>query len=153
MDRQTLLKFVFPFLLVTAGVVWYRNLSGDTAPRRSAGQTADVPRRAQVRKLITDYQELQVRVPTAEAVDEWGRDPFQRLAAETVRHPPDAVPEQQPVPDFHLDAVMVDPGQAIAIINGEEVLLNGRVQGFSVTEISPDRVLLNDGKRTVELRL
>ena len=153
MNRQTLLKAIFPVLILVAVYVWSQNFSTGTAPGRTDRKKKASAQHTGVRDLMARYQQLQGSAPQLDSSGGWGRDPFRQPVDVVVRRRPVPEPQPKPLPELRLNAVMVNPDNAVAVINGEEVVLNGQVEGFAVTEILPERVLLSDGQRTVELRL
>ena len=72
---------------------------------------------------------------------EWGRNPF--LLSERV----------MALSGFNLMGILWDEASPTAIINDTVVGINDSIEGSRVVDIKKDRVILTDGKNTVELRL
>ena len=77
----------------------------------------------------------------------WGRDPF-FLAGVRAQKPRET--EAQPLA---VSAIIFRPGRAVAIINDRIVRTGEAVDGRRVSEILPDRVILREGGRMIELRV
>ena len=71
----------------------------------------------------------------------WRRDPFSRGADTSV------------ITGLHLSGILWDAQNPMAIINGRTVRLGEEFDGYQVTEITSDRVLISDGTDTLQLRL
>src|SRR5581483_1454871 len=81
---------------------------------------------------------------------EWGRDPF----VLPVR--PTGEPYQvanQVEKQLSLSAIIYNNGTGAAIINGRIVRKGDQIEGMEIGEIHPDRVLLREGLRNLELRV
>ncbi len=52
-----------------------------------------------------------------------------------------------------LQSVLISPGRKVAIINGQEVRLNGKFGNARVTRITETEVVLRDGKNIQKLKL
>lgn len=70
----------------------------------------------------------------------WGRNPFVQREIALRKIP-------------FLQGVAWDEKKPKAVINGEILGVGGQVEGYRVTEIQKDRVLLNDGQQDLELRM
>lgn len=55
--------------------------------------------------------------------------------------------------DFILGGILWDVNKPAAIISGEVVAKGDSVGSYVVVEVQPDRVILNDGEKDIELRL
>lgn len=78
---------------------------------------------------------------------EWGRDPFVLPAQ------PAGTTEGAPPGTFSLSAIIYNNGRGAAIINSGIVRKGDRVEGMAVEEIYPDRVVLSEGSRILELKV
>ncbi|NQT47149.1 MAG: hypothetical protein HQ593_06740 [Candidatus Omnitrophica bacterium] len=74
------------------------------------------------------------------AVSEWGKDPF---TYRPLAH----------MGDLKLGGIVWDEEAPTAIIDGEIVGVGDEIEGNIVVEIQPDKVILNDGTKIVELTL
>jgi hypothetical protein len=74
------------------------------------------------------------------AFEDWGRNPF-------------VISSSGGPLRFILKGILWDAARPSAIINGEIVEKGGRIGPCMVLDIKPDKVLLNDGTRDLELRL
>jgi hypothetical protein len=68
----------------------------------------------------------------------WGRNPFLPGSAAAV---------------LDLSGILWDEEAPKAIISGNIVAVGDKVEGNTVVDIRPDRVILNDGNKTIELKL
>lgn len=71
----------------------------------------------------------------------WGRDPFARGAG------------AGQISGLNLSGILWDASAPIAIINGQMLRVGEELEGYRVTEITQDRVLLTDGAHTVSLHI
>lgn len=71
----------------------------------------------------------------------WHRDPFSQASGgqETV--------------GLTLSGILWDAARPLAVVNGTPVAVGDDIDGFRVTEITPERVVLSDGTQTHQLRL
>jgi hypothetical protein len=80
---------------------------------------------------------------------DWGRDPF-------VLPVPSGEPQQvmnEMEKPFSLSAIIYNNGAGTAIINGRILRKGDQIEGMEVGEVHPDRVLLREGLRNLELRV
>lgn len=87
-----------------------------------------------------DLQVRQRQRDRAQALT-WTRDPFTGLRADGV------------VSQLTLSGILWDQAQPVAIINGEMRHIGDSFEGYHVTEIQQDRVVLTDGQHSVTLTL
>ena len=71
----------------------------------------------------------------------WGRDPFTGGAAGAE------------VSGFDLSGILWDATQPIAVINGQMLRVGDELEGYKVTQIAQDSVLLSDGSQTLTLAI
>ena len=71
----------------------------------------------------------------------WGRDPFAK-----------GVTEGQ-VGGMALSGILWDTKSPLAIINGQMLHIGDEVDGYHVTEITPERVAITDGADTFQLQV
>ena len=72
----------------------------------------------------------------------WDRDPFSsHLLAMHV------------VETLALNGILWDATQPMAIINGQTLSIGQEVDGYRITSISPDHVLVTDGNQTLQLNI
>lgn len=81
---------------------------------------------------------------------EWGRDPFVLPARPTGE--PHQVMNEVDKP-FSLNAIIYNNETGAAIINGRIVRKGDQIEGMEVSELLPDRVLLREGLRILELKV
>ena len=79
------------------------------------------------------------------AYKNWGRNPFTvtSAAGHAVNSPG----------GLRLGGIVYDPHDIFALINDEVAHVGDQVAGKKVVEIKPDRVILSDGSRNIELKL
>ncbi len=71
----------------------------------------------------------------------WRRDPFAQAAA------------AQSTLGFTLSGILWEAARPLAVVNGTAVMVGDEIEGFRVTEITPEQVVLTDGTQTYRLRL
>lgn len=134
MKREKILQFVFPVLVVIAVWVWGRafmpkSFSRVSSPPELSGNL--------------EISRPPVSPPRAERVKssyaDWGRNPFEA----------DAQRSKQSI----LNGILWDPQAPQAIINGEIAGVGAKVGIYTVVDIKPAVVILNDGTADLELRL
>lgn len=81
---------------------------------------------------------------------QWGRDPFVLPARPTGE--PHQVMNEVDKP-FSLNAIIYNNETGAAIINGRIVRKGDQIEGMEVSELHPDRVLLREGLRILELKV
>ncbi|MFT4550554.1 MAG: hypothetical protein ACI9UA_000129 [Pseudoalteromonas tetraodonis] len=93
------------------------------------------------------------------ALAEWTvqpeRNPFRSQPAEEAKgliaaEDPAALGSE--VPDLKLSAIWLDKGRKLAVINGRVVDVGDRILDFQVTEILPDRIILNGSGHQMVIR-
>ncbi|MBZ0166623.1 MAG: hypothetical protein K8I00_07420 [Candidatus Omnitrophica bacterium] len=149
-----MLKWLFPFLVVLALFVWGNIFMGGGRKKESVSikpRSRQVVNHADFQKLVREHLRADQRAESPAEGPGWDRDPFFLNVVKAAVEPEMARTVEASVPVLHLDAVVVDSSGPVAVINGEELSLNGRIGAFTVTEISEEKVMLNDGRRTVEL--
>ncbi|MBI2885161.1 MAG: hypothetical protein HYY15_03195 [Candidatus Omnitrophica bacterium] len=72
----------------------------------------------------------------------WRRDPFAQ--ASTAQHS---------TLGFTLSGILLDAARPLAVVNGTAVAVGDEIEGFRVTEITAEQVVLTDGTQTYQLRL
>jgi hypothetical protein len=63
-----------------------------------------------------------------------------------------AVVEPDPSAGWRLKAVLIAPGRSVAVIDDRSVVLNGEFEGYTLTEIEADHVVLKSPQKTLVLR-
>lgn len=81
---------------------------------------------------------------------EWGRDPFV-LPVRPVGEPQQVANAMEK--PFSLSAIIYKNGAGTAIINGRILRKGDQIEGMEISEVYPDRVLLREGLRNLELRV
>ena len=81
---------------------------------------------------------------------EWGRDPFV-LPVRPVGEPQQTTNQMEK--PFSLSAIIYNNGTGAAIINGRILRKGDQIEGMEISEVHPDRVLLREGLRNLELRV
>jgi hypothetical protein len=84
--------------------------------------------------------------------EDWGRDPFEFPKNNVGTGNANSSPKEY-LPRFTLSAIILDGGRSSAIINGEFYSVGQSVSGFTIINISTDRVTLKRATRTLVLNL
>ena len=130
-------KIILIVLGVAAVLVWlprFNIFKGSGAERFKAG----------IVKAL-DFQVLQKRQKKRTAYKNWARNPFTVTAA--------AGPAVNSPGGLRLGGIVYDPHDIFALINDEVAHVGDQVAGKKVVEIKPDRVILSDGSKNIELKL
>jgi hypothetical protein len=139
MKREKILKIVWPFLIGILVLVWVQALKS-AGPQRSSDQSRDIAVIAGsgggAPVFVTPEMSGQSK---KSSYPDWGRNPF--VVSSAVSQ------------EFILGGILWDVNKPAAIINGEVVAKGDSVGSYVVVEVQPDRVILNDGEKDIELRL
>jgi hypothetical protein len=94
-------------------------------------------------------------VDTSAVHGSWGRDPFLRAGSQAAgrARTDTAGSKKRRTPRFELTAVLIDGDTGAAVINGEVCRRGCVIQGYTVERISPGRVTLTKGQKTIALKL
>lgn len=139
MNREKVLKIVSPVLVGILVLVWGRALKG-TGPRRPSEQSRDIAVIAGSGGGAPVFGTPEISgQPKKSSYPDWGRNPFVFSSAVSQ--------------DFTLGGILWDVNKPAAIISGEVVAKGDSVGSYVVVEVQPDRVILNDGEKDIELRL
>ena len=78
-------------------------------------------------------------------------DPMQpiRYQATSVRQ---ATTKDVTTKDWTLTAVLISAGRSVAVVNGKSLQKGEILDGYKLVEITPDKVLMRNGKRKLVLR-
>lgn len=129
MRRLALLLFDLLIVLFFAG---WAVFSADAAPGETSLSDMNLPFLEQKREAIS-----------------WGRDPFfLPIESEPVKEV-----EQKRDQPFLLNAIIYKEGQGAAIINDRIVRMGDYIEGMLVQEVQPDRVVLKEGGKVIELKV
>lgn len=139
MNREKALKIAWPVLIGILALVWGRALKG-TDPRRTNEQSRDIAviagSEGGASAFVTPKMSGQ---PKKSSYPDWGRNPFVFSSAVSQ--------------EFILGGILWDVNKPAAIIGGEVVAKGDSVGSCVVVDVQPDRVILNDGEKDIELRL
>ena len=136
MNRENILKALWPVLICILVLVWIRAFKG-TGSRRSGEQSLD--RAMIVRAGGTGAGPVIPSRPRKSSYADWGRTPF--VFSPGVSQ------------DIVLGGILWDANRPAAIISGEIVEKGNSIGSFLVVDIQKDHVILSDGEKDVELRL
>ncbi|OGX37638.1 MAG: hypothetical protein A3G91_04465 [Omnitrophica WOR_2 bacterium RIFCSPLOWO2_12_FULL_50_9] len=140
MNREKTLKIILPVLVVLGILVWVRAFRVlGSGPRPSQGSDSQ--------NILPGAVEISGSIPTTpvppkkkSTFEDWGRNPFVSSSS--------GGPQR-----LILNGILWDTVRPSAIIDGEIVEIGGRIGPCTVLDIKPDKVLLNDGTRDLELHL
>ena len=146
MNREKALKIVSPFLIGIMVLVWVQALKG-AGPRRPSERSRGIAVIAgPADRLPSGGGGAPVFMtprmsgqPKKSSYPDWGRNPFVFSSAVSQ--------------EFILGGILWDVNKPAAIISGEVVAKGDSVGSYVVVEVQPDRVILNDGEKDIELRL
>ena len=139
MNREKVLKIASPFLVGIMVLVWVQAFKG-TGPRRPSEQSRDIAVIAGSGNAAPAFVIPKMSgQPKKSSYPDWGRNPFVFSAAVSQ--------------DLVLGGILWDVNRPAAIIGGEIVAKGGSAGPYVVVDIQQDRVILNDGKKDLELRL
>ena len=139
MNREKLLKTVWPILIIILVLIWARALKG-TGSRRPSEQSKDtsvvaLPGGTGIGPAAFDASSQ----PKKSSYEDWGKNPF--VFSSGVSQ------------NFILEGILWDINKPAAIISGEIVGKGDPVGSYVVVDVQQDRVILNDGEKDIELRL
>jgi hypothetical protein len=97
---------------------------------------ADFPLRPVVQ---AEYTLLNWRSQVAEPIPATARDPFRALLRPGPVGGTNAVPT---APAFTVQAISIEPGRSMAVINRRVVVAGDRIDGYVIEAIDPNRVIL-----------
>lgn len=138
MNREKLLKIVWPFLIGILVLVWGRAFKGPGSRREN--KQPDPPVVVQTGGLSTGFAAFNMpREPKKSFHADWGRNPFVFSSGTSQ--------------DINLGGILWDINRPAAIIGGEVVIKGDSVGSFVVVDIQQERVILNNGEKNIELRL
>ena len=140
MNREKTLKIVLPVLILAAAMVWGRALIGLRPAQSPISVVPPLARRPALEHAVMPVERAGgVPRQKKSSYEDWGRNPFMSSLAVS----------QGPT----LDGILWDVNNPVAIVNGEIAGKGDSVGPYVVVEVQPDRVILNDGGKDIELRL
>lgn len=151
MKKEKALKMILPFLMVVALLVWSSSLK--KGPLKGRQKQGGLKERSGAEfenfaDLITRYKMMKKKAEITSEPVKWGRNPFLTITGTSGL---DGY-AQNKTSLFVLNGIVLNQKSPVAVVNGVEVGLNGVIEGYTVTEISEEYIILTNAQG-VELEL
>jgi len=158
-EREKKLKILLPVLIIISGFVWLPNFQRKPSKEGQSNITK--------KKTASDSYDLTALIASSSqniqkqksSFQDWGRNPFMVEGWEPTIQDEGKITEEIPVEEIIPESKIVLNGifwnkkKPGALINDEVVGIGTRLNNFTVINISPESVMINDGEKEMILKM